>query len=238
MLSLFQSHFFKLLQEQAGEQTTKITAACIASGVLQGLAVFTVLQGLEQLSGDGIRFHTFLAFLICLGGFYFLFRYITGEAALIALQGIMKWRMRIATKLRAVSLEKYEQFDMTRIQAALLDGREMVVEAARMLAASVANSIMIVVAVTKMFSVSVSGSIGVITCMTLGLLFFLRLAKSVYALMRPAMHADTQFSASLRDLQGGLQQLKQHKPKTTDLFQKQIIAALDSASYADRKSVV
>ncbi len=232
MLSLFQSHFFKLLQEQAGEQTTKITAACIASGVLQGLAVFTVLQGLEQLSGDGIRFHTFLAFLICLGGFYFLFRYITGEAALIALQGIMKWRMRIATKLRAVSLEKYEQFDMTRIQAALLDGREMVVEAARMLAASVANSIMIVVAVTKMFSVSVSGSIGVITCMTLGLLFFLRLAKSVYALMRPAMHADTQFSASLRDLQGGLQQLKQHKPKTTDLFQKQIIAALDSASYA------
>ena len=222
MLSLFQSHFFKLLHEQAGEQTTKITAACIASGILQGLAVFTVLQGLEQLSGDGIRFHTFLAFLLCLAGFYYLFRYITGEAALIALKGVMKWRMRVATKLRAVSLEEYEQFDLTRIQTALLDGREMVVEAARMLAASVANSIMIVVAVAKMFSVSISGSIGVITCMTLGLLFFLRLAKSVYALMGPAMRADTQFSANLRDLQEGLQQLKQHKPKTTDLFQKQI----------------
>ncbi|XPV77543.1 MAG: ATP-binding cassette domain-containing protein [Desulfovibrio sp.] len=232
MLSLLHSHFVKLLRKQAGEQTNKIITACIASGVLQGLAVFTVLQGLEQLSGDGIRFHTFLAFLICLSGFYFLFRYITGEAALIALQGVMEWRMRIATKLRAVALEKYEQFDLTRIQAALLDGREMVVEAARMLAATVANSIMIVVAVIKMFTISVSGSIGVIACMTLGLFVFLQLAKSVHALMGPAMQADTQFSANLRDLQEGLQQLKQHKPKTTDLFEQQILAGYDTASHA------
>ncbi len=232
MLSLFQSNFFQLLREQAGKQGSKLVVACLASGVLQGLAVFTVLQGLEQLSGEGILFHTFLAFLICLVGFYYLFRYITGEGALIALQGVMQWRMRVASKLRAVSLEKYEQFDLSRIQAALLDNREMVVEAARMLAASVANSIMIVVAMVKMFSVSVSGAAGTILCMALGLLFFLRLGKSVNALMWPAMRADAKFSSTLRDLQEGLQQLKQHKPKTSDLFKKDIIAGVDAACNA------
>ena len=40
--------------------------------------------------------------------------------------------MRIAAKLRGVSLLEYEKLDKNRVQSALLDGREMVVEAARM----------------------------------------------------------------------------------------------------------
>ena len=56
---------------------------------MQGLAVFSVLQGLEELSDDGLQFHTFLAFLVSLTAFYFLFRHITGRSAQIALRGIM-----------------------------------------------------------------------------------------------------------------------------------------------------
>ena len=51
--------------------------------------------------------------------------------------------MRIAAKLRGVSLLEYEKLDKNRIQSALLDGREMVVEAARMLVAASANTVMV-----------------------------------------------------------------------------------------------
>ncbi|MFV0349547.1 MAG: cyclic peptide export ABC transporter [Halodesulfovibrio sp.] len=232
MLQLNNSLFFKLLRTQAGAEGPKLVAACLASGVMQGLAVFTVLQGLEQLSDEGIQFHTFLAFLICLGSFYFLFRYITGRSAQIALRGIMEWRMRIATKLRSISLLEYEKLDRNRVQTALLDGREMVVEAARMVMATAANVVMIFVACAKMLTVSVPGTIGVFLFMGVGLWVFLRIVNSVHAHMGPAMQADQNFSASLRDLQKGLQQLKLHKPKTTDLFGNQIIPGLNAASDA------
>lgn len=232
MLQLKESHFLKLLWAQAGDEAPRLVAACLASGVMQGLAVFTVLQGLEQLSDEGIRFHTFLAFFICLASFYFLFRYITGRSAQIALRGIMEWRMRIATKLRATSLLECEQLDRERTQAALLDGRDMIVEAARMLMAAAANTIMIIVAFAKMATVSIPGTIGVIVFMGMGLLVFLHLVTSVQAQMGPAMQADLRFSASLRDLQEGLFQLKLHKPKTTELFGKHITPGLEAASEA------
>ena len=233
MIQLHESHFLKLLLEQAGDDRKKLVGACLASGIMQGFAVFSVLKGLEQLSGDeGIRFHTLLAFLLSLGCFYFLFRYITGRSAQIALRGVMEWRMSIATKLRSISYSEFEKLDKNRVQSALLDRREMVVEAARMLMASASNTIMIVVAFIKMSTVSISGTIGVIVFMAAGLWVFLGLIRNVQARIGPAMQADMHFSSSLRDLQKGLQQLKLHKPKTTDLFGTQIIPTLDEASDA------
>ncbi|SDF24557.1 ATP-binding cassette domain-containing protein [Desulfovibrio legallii] len=232
MLHVNDSLFLKLVRDQAGDEGGRLTAACLASGVMQGLAVFAVLQGLQELSDDGLRLHTFLGFLAALGGFYFLFRYITGRSAQLALRGVMRWRMRIASKLRGISLPGYEALDQNRIQAALLDGREMVVEAARMLTAAAANTVMLVLAFLKMGTVSLSGTVGVFLILGLGLWIFLRLIRSVQEHMGPALRADQRFSASLRDLYAGFSQLKMHKPKTTELFGEQIIPDLDKASRA------
>ena len=232
MLQLKESLFLTLLKEQAGDEGKKLVVACMASGTMQGLAAFSVLQGLQELSGDGLSFHTFLSFLVCLVSFYFLFRYITGRSAQIALRGIMEWRMRIAAKLRGVSLLEYEKLDKNRIQAALLDGREMVVEAARMLVAASANAVMVVLSFLKMATVSLAGTLGVFIFLAIGLWVFLGLINSVHARMGPAMRADQRFSASLRDLYAGLMQLKVHKPKTTALFGEQIIPDLTTASEA------
>jgi len=232
MLQLKESLFLKLLWEQADEEGKKIAAACLGSGIMQGLAVFSVLQGLQQLSEDGLEFSTFLAFLVSLASFYFLFRYITGRSAQIALRGIMEWRMRIAAKLRGVSLLEYEKLDKNRIQSALLDGREMVVEAARMLVAASANTVMVVLSFAKMATVSIPGTLGVFLFLAMGFWIFLHLINKVHAHMGPAMQADQRFCAGLRDLYAGLQQLKMHKPKTTALFGEQIIPDLSVASEA------
>jgi putative ATP-binding cassette transporter len=232
MLQLKQSHFFTLLWKQAGAEGPKLIAACLAAGLMQGLAVFSVLQGLEQMFADGIRFHTFLGFLVCLGIFYRLFRYMTERAALIALRGVMEWRMRVATKLRGVYQLDYAKLDKSEVQSALLDEREMVVEATRMLMASAASTVMILVAFVKMFAVSFLGTVAVISFLGFGLFMFLRLVHGVYAFMDSARQAEMDFSACLRDLQDGLRQLKLHKPKTTDLFAGQIIPGLDRASSA------
>ena len=232
MLQLKESLFLKLLWEQAGDEGKKIVAACLGSGIMQGLAVFSVLQGLQQLSEDGLEFTTFLAFLVSLASFYFLFRYITGRSAQVALRGIMEWRMRIAAKLRGVSLLEYEKLDKNRIQSALLDGREMVVEAARMLVAASANTVMVVLAFAKMLTVSIPGTLGVFLFLAAGFWIFLYLINQVHAHMGPAMRADQRFCAGLRDLYAGLLQLKMHKPRTTALFGEQIIPDLSTASEA------
>jgi putative ATP-binding cassette transporter len=233
MQQFIQSHFYSLLRKEAGDEGSRLVVACLAAGVMQGLAVFSVLQGLEQMFEDeGIRFHTFLAFLVCLGIFYRLFRYVTERAALIALSGVMGWRMRIATKLRAVNQLEYSRLDKGAVQSALVDDRELVVEASRMLMAAAVNSVMIVVAFLKMLTVSFAGTVGVIAFLGLGLFIFLRLVRGVYVFMDAARRAETGFSSCLRDLQDGLRQLKQHKPKTTDLFAGQIIPWLDRVADA------
>lgn len=232
MLHMTETHFLKLLRSQAGNEGPRLLAASLASGAAQGLAVFCVLQGLDELAGDGLKLHTFLAFLICLASFYFLFRYITGRSAQIALNGVMEWRMRIAAKLRGVSLVDYEQLDQTRIHAALTDGREMVVEASRMLMAATANAVMIVLSCIKMASVSLTGTAGVFLFVGTGFWIFLRLINTVHRRMGPAMQADLRFGAGLRDLYEGLQQLKIHQPKTADLFGRQLIPDLANASEA------
>lgn len=232
MLDIKNSYFFTLLRSRSGPEGTKLVAACLAAGLMQGLAVFTVLQGLEQLCDTGIRFHTFLAFLVCLGIFYYLFRYMTEHAALIALRGVMEWRMRVATKLRGISLKEYDKLDKGWVQSALVDEREMVVEATRMLMASAASTIMILVSFLKMFTVSVPGALVVIVFLCLGLVIFLRLVHGVYAFMETAGSAETDFSASLLDLQDGFRQLKQHKPKTSDLFANYVMPGLGRAAAA------
>lgn len=226
------SYFLALLREHAAGEKNRLAAACLASGVMQGLAVFTVLQGLRQLFDDGLRFHTFLAFLVCLASFHYLFRYISRRSAQIALRGIMEWRLRIAGKLRGLSLAEQSNLDYNRVQSALLDGRDMVVEAARMLMAAGANSIMILLAFARMFAVSLPGAIGVIVLMSSGLYIFLRIIRGVGATMGPAMLAERRFGADLADLHAGLQQLKIHYPKTSDLFGKHILPDLEKASAA------
>ncbi len=232
MISWKDSRFFTLLDNQAGAERSRLVLACMAAGLMQGLAVFSVLHGLEQMFDDGIRVHTFLAFLLCLGIFYKLFRYMTERAALLALGGVMDWRMRIATKLRGIGPLEYEKIDRGLIQSVLLDEGEMVVEATRMLMASAASTIMIVVAFVKMFSVSLAGGLCVIAFMGLGLYAFLRLVHGVYSFMETAQKMEKDFSASLRDLQDGLRQLKLHKPKTTDLFAHSIIPGLSGSKEA------
>ena len=223
------SRFLNLLRRQAGPEGRKLALACLGAGVTQGLTVFSVLSGIDELSGDGVEFHTFLLFLLCLYAFYRLFHYITERAATLALSGVMDQRLRLAAKLRGVPLEHFGHMRAERIQTLLLDGQEMVVEAARMLMAAVANSIMMVVAMGRMFATSFSGACVVLLIMAAGLGIFLWIVHSVNDLMQPARRAEMDFSADLGDLQGGFQHLKLHLGKTVDLFQRWLLPGLGRA---------
>ena len=226
------SRFLALLLQQAGPETRRLLIACCGAGLAQGLTVFSVLSGLEQLAGDGVQFQTFLLFLLSLFVFYRLFHYCTERAALLALNGIMDRRIRLAAKLRGIPLEHFAQIRSERIQTLLLDGQEMVVEASRMLMAAAANSVMMVVAVGKMFATSFIGACGVLFFMAAGLGIFFKLVSSVNKLMTPARQAEMGFCSDLRDLQEGFQHLKVNLPKTVDLFQRWLLPGLSRASAA------
>lgn len=228
-MNLQDSRFVSLLRREAGPEGRKLALACIGAGVTQGLTVFSVLSGMEELSGEGVKFRTFLLFLLCLYAFYRLFHYITERAATLALRGVMDQRIRLAAKLRGVPMERFGHMRAERIQSLLLDGQEMVVEAARMLMAAAANSIMMVVAVGRMFATSVSGALCVLVIMAAGLGFFLWIVRSVNTLMLPAREAEVEFSANLSDLQAGFQHLKLHLGKTVDLFRRWLLPGLERA---------
>jgi len=186
-MNLQNSRFLTLLRQQAGPEARKLMLACLGAGITQGLTVFSVLSGIEELSGDeGVQFRTLLLFVLSLYAFYRLFHYITGKAALLALRGVMDKRIRLAAKLRGIPLERFGRMRAERTQALLLDGQEMVVEAARMLMVAAANSIMMVVAVGRMFTTSFVGACGVLLVMAAGLGTFLWIVRSVNSLMLPA----------------------------------------------------
>ncbi len=231
-MGLRDSRFLALLRQQAGPESKKLMLACCGAGLAQGVAVFSVMSGLAQLGSDGVQFQTFLLFLLSLYIFYRLFHYTTEKAALLALRGIMDWRIRLAAKLRGIPMEHFGRMQTERTQAVLLDAQDMVVEAARMLMAAAANSVMMVVAVARMFTISFLGACGVLLCMAVGLAVFFRLVSSVNSRMLPAIQAEKAFSSHLRDLQEGFQHLKVHFGKTRDLFQRWLLPGLAKASSA------
>ncbi|GAB6125797.1 cyclic peptide export ABC transporter [Humidesulfovibrio idahonensis] len=231
-MNLQDSRFITLLRQQAGPEGRKLMLACLGAGIAQGLTVFSVLSGIDELSGDGVSFRTFLLFVLCLYAFYRLFHYITGKAALLALRGVMEKRIRLAAKLRGIPMERFGRMRTERTQALLLDGQEMVVEAARMLMAAAANSVMMVVAVGRMFATSFAGTCGVLLVMAAGLGTFLWIVRSVNSLILPARQAEMEFASDLRDLQEGFQHLKLHLGKTVDLFQRWLLPGLARASAA------
>jgi putative ATP-binding cassette transporter len=232
MMNLKDSRFIELLRQQAGPEARTLVLACLGAGLAQGLAVFSVLSGIEDLSGDGVGFRTFLLFALCLYAFYRLFHYATGKAAQLALRGVMEKRIRLAAKLRGIPMERFGRMRSERTQALLLDGQEMVVEAARMLMAAAANSVMMVVAVGRMFFTSFVGACGVLLVMAAGLAAFLWIVRSVNTLIAAARQAEMEFSTDLRDLQDGFQHLKLHLGKTVDLFQRWLLPGLERASDA------
>lgn len=231
-MNLKDSRFIELLRRQAGPEARTLVLACLGAGLAQGLTVFSVLSGIEELSGDGVSFRTFLLFALCLYAFFRLFHYGTGRAAQLALRGVMEQRIRLAAKLRGLPMERFGRMRAERTQALLLDGQEMVVEAARMLMAAAANSVMMVVAVGRMFFTSFAGACGVLLIMAAGLATFLWIVRSVNGLIGAARKAEMEFSTDLRDLQDGFQHLKLHHGKTVDLFQRWLLPGLESASEA------
>jgi len=232
-MNLQNSRFIALLRQQAGPEGRKLMLACLGAGITQGLTVFSVLSGIEELSGDdGIQFRTLLLFVLGIYAFYRLFHYITGKAAQLALRGVMDKRIRLAAKLRGIPLERFGRMRAERTQVLLLNGQEMVVEAARMLMAAAANSVMMVVAVGRMFTTTFAGACGVLLVMAGGLGTFLWIIRSVNSLMLPARQAENEFASDLRDLQEGFQHLKLHLGKTVDLFQRWLLPGLEKAAAA------
>lgn len=231
-MNLQDSRFITMLRQQAGPEARRLMLACLGAGLAQGLTVFSVLSGIDELSGDGVSFRTFLLFVLCIYAFYRLFHYITGKAAQLALGAVMDKRIRLAAKLRGIPMERFGRMRTERTQALLLDGQEMVVEAARMLMAAAANSVMMVVAVGRMFATSFAGACGVLLVMVAGLCAFLWIVRSVNSLMLPARQAEREFASDLRDLQEGFQHLKLHLGKTVDMFQRWLLPGLDRAAAA------
>lgn len=224
------SQFFTLVRREAGAEGKTLLWLCAAAGLLQGFAMFAVMQGLEELADEGVRFHTFAFFLLSLGGFYMLFRHSTGQAALIALRGMAAWRTRLACKLRGVSCLEYEALDKTLVHTALLDNHTLVVEAARMLMATGANTVMMLAAIGKMLTISVPGTLGVLSITMLGLFIFLQIISSVNGHMICAAKAESSVQDALRDMCAGMWHLKSRKAATTDIFGTAILPGLQKAA--------
>ena len=119
-MNLQNSRFLTMLRQQAGPGARRLMLACLGAGLAQGLTVFSVLSGIDELSGDGVSFRTFLLFVLCIYAFYRLFHYITGKAAQLALGAVMEKRIRLAAKLRGIPMESFGRMRTERCSATLI----------------------------------------------------------------------------------------------------------------------
>ena len=86
MLKLQETIFFQTLKQKAGNNFKKLIVLCLVSGLAQGLTVFSILHGLQELMKEGhLLFHQFLFFAIAMIVFYFCFSYVMKQVSLIAL---------------------------------------------------------------------------------------------------------------------------------------------------------
>ena len=211
-------------------------AICLFTGLAQGLSVIVILTAIQEMMQGELPAHLFLLFLLCMGAYFFSFRHVTHRVTILALGGVMEWRIRLATKLRGVGYHSYQKLPDTRMQAALLDGRDIVVEACRLMAATTACSVMMFAAFVLAATISFVGFLYILAIILFGLSVFRTLIKAAERASPKAKDFDLKFGSSLADLIKGFPQLKLSRKKTVDLF-KNIITPRHEATLREREKV-
>jgi putative pyoverdin transport system ATP-binding/permease protein len=218
------SRFLSLLAGLAGPKLKFIVLMGLMSGFFEALSVVFINGAVGNISGGVENFRFLGLFLVSIG------LYIVGDRYVLiqALRAVGRWiydvQVRLVDKIRHVKLEHFEGLERSRVQSALMEHTEVIIEATRYLADGISNITMLLISSIYIASLSLKAFFVVITLQIVGLLLFLRTQKAVVNDLKKVRAMHGSFLAAAGQLLDGFKEVKLNTARSDDIFENHIAA--------------
>ena len=220
----FKSRLIALLTGLVGPRLKLLVGMGLLSGFFEALSVVFINGAVANITGGTENFRFLGLFLISVA------LYIIGDRFVLtqALGAVSRWiydvQVRIMDKLRRVKLDRYEELDRSRVQSALMEHTEVIIEATRYTADGISNLTMLLISSLYIASLSLKAFCVVIVLQVVGLAMFLRTQKSVVTDLKQVRAMHGSFLAAVGQLLEGFKEAKLNSARSDDLFANHIAA--------------
>ncbi len=218
------SRLLSLLAGLAGPRLTFIVLMGLMSGFFEALSVVFINGAVGNISGGVENFRFLGLFLVSIGLYIIGDRYVLTQALNAVGRWIYDVQVRLLDKIRHVKLEHFEGLERSRVQSALMEHTEVIIEATRYLADGISNITMLLISSIYLASLSLKAFFVVITLQIVGLLLFLRTQKAVVKDLKQVRAMHGSFLAAAWQLLDGFKEVKLNTARSDDIFENHIAA--------------
>ena len=217
------SRFFVFIRQAAGAHFRPFIACSATAGILQGLAIVSVALGIKELVQEGdVSFRLLVLFLLCLAGYYRAYASALARSTDIASNAVAEQELRLCDKLRCCRFDAYQRIDRSHIYTAIVESKDLIVEAGRSLGASIVGLTMALCALCYAASISFQGVVVALGMVGLSGLCFHWFMDKTAGFTEQARGLERNLVASLADLLDGFTELKLNQGKSAALFSSRL----------------
>ena len=229
-----QFEFLFSLIRRSGNDNRKLLWSSIASGVLQGILLYTIGASVSELSTDGVlSLRTFLLFVLSLVGLYKSLNISMNISSGVARGIVTDLEVRITDKLSRTSYAHFVTLEQGRIYDAITGSKDIVNEAAIMLPVFICSSTMLVCSLAFSAFISVAAVTSVLLVMGLGAVTFFYSDKQFIAALHIYRDSVQRFQSALKDVILGFTELKMNEKRRQAVF-AELIAPLSQKALEGR----
>lgn len=214
-----QFEFLFSLIRRSGHDSRKLLWSSIASGVLQGVLLYTIGASISELSQDGVlSLRTFLLFVLSLVGLYKSLNLSMNISSGVARGIVAELEVRITDKLSRTSYSHFVTLEQGRIYDAITGSKDIVNEAAIMLPVFICSCTMLFCSLAFSAFISIAAVTSVLLVMGLGAIIFFYSDKQFIAALHLYRDSVQRFQSSLKDVILGFTELKMNEKRRQAFF--------------------
>lgn len=217
----------EMMRSQSEADSRAVAFSALGAGLTQGLVLVTLGQAMDHIAKGQLSLRLFLLFLVCVFGYFFLFRRAMHLATDLSLGALTEKKAQMVRKLARVRLADYEKMDRDEVVRLLGEQKEVAIEVSRLLPAILSDMILVFFASLYTLYISTTGFLLVAGVMAVGGLFLLGVHRGMAGHFGLVAAAESRVGRALTDLLDGFTELKVRAGARRELTGEVIAGRLD-----------
>ncbi len=220
---------YKLFIRKDKKVWTRIVAAAVVAGVMQGLIVLIINDAAGNLIHGGLNFRLLLLFLTAIGAYSLASHYATSRTIALTEHIIFLRYVGVADKIRSAKALEYERIGKQTIYSTLELNADIILETSKMLASIGAAVVMILFCAAYIASLSLLALTTIVGFYIFGIFVYTENLKRSQSLLKRTERAEKGFKRLFRHFVEGYKELRVNTKKADDIYKNHVVPAADEA---------
>lgn len=223
------SHFISMVQESLGPRLSRVLFFGVISGIFEALAIVFINQAVADVELGEVDFAYLGLFATCIGLYLYGDRHVLTECLSSVGRTIYDTHLRIVKKMCCSSTLEFERVERPKINAALAENTDIIVEATRYLADGVSNVTMLLISAAYIYFLSPQAFLMVLVLDATALYLFVLTQRTVSRDLAKVRSLSFDFLELVNHILSGFKELKVNREKQTDLVEKHVAEKIECA---------